>query len=133
MTQEFVAPTRTNLYWYSPEGATSGTELAIGNQFRGFGDSRTSAPGLTVAEANDFYQALAAGQLVAIGAGRSLLNSESTERFLARLRTRSLLAAPIQAKGNSWAFWQWKTTRLASGRRRRETTSAPLPSWWQWW
>jgi GAF domain-containing protein len=104
MTQQFVAPTRTNLYWYSPEQRYFWHRVGNRQSLRGFGGSRTSAVGLTVAEASDFYQALGAGQLVSIGAGRSLLNSESTERLLARLRTRSLLAAPIQARGELLGF-----------------------------
>ena len=104
MTQEFIAPTRTNLYWYSPERRYFWHRLGNRQSIPSFGESRTSAAGLTVAEVNDFYQALARGQLVAIGAGRSLLTSKSTERLLARLRTRSLLAAPIQAQGELLGF-----------------------------
>ncbi len=104
MTQQFVAPTRTNLYWYSPERRYFWHRVGNRQSERRLGDSKTSAPGLTVAEANDFYEALAAGQLVAIGAGRSLLSSESTKRLIVRLRTRSLLAAPIQAKGELLGF-----------------------------
>ncbi len=104
MTQEFVAPTRTNLYWYSPERRYFWHRIGNRESIRRFGDSRTTAAGLTVAEAIDFYQALATGQLVTIGAGRSILKPESTERVLARLRTRSLLAAPIQAKGELLGF-----------------------------
>ena len=104
MTQEFIAPTRTNLYWYSPERRYFWHRLGNRQSIPSFGESRTSAAGLTVAEVNDFYQALAGGQLVAIGAGRSLLTSKSTERLLARLRTRSLLAAPIQAQGELLGF-----------------------------
>src|SRR4028119_1920780 len=104
MTQEFIAPTRTNLYWYSPEGRYFWHRVGNRQSIRRFGESRTNPAGLTVAEANDFYQALVAGQLVAIGAGRSLLSSESTQRLLARLRTRSLLAAPIQAQGELLGF-----------------------------
>jgi len=104
MTQEFIAPTRTNLYWYSPEGRYFWHRVGNRQSIRRFGDSRTNPAGLTVAEVNDFYQSLAAGQLVAIGAGRSLLTSECTERLLARLRTRSLLAAPIQSQGELLGF-----------------------------
>ena len=104
MTQEFVTPTRTNLYWYSPEGRYFWHRVGNRQSIRRYGDSRTNAPGLTVAEANDFYQTLAAGQLVAIGAARSLLKAESTERLLTRLRTRSLLAAPIQVQGELLGF-----------------------------
>ncbi len=104
MTQQFVTSTRTSLYWYSPERRYFWHRVGNQQLVRRFGDSRTSAAGLTVAEVSDFYQALAAGQLVTIGAGRSPLTSKSTERLIARLRTRSLLAAPIQAKGELLGF-----------------------------
>lgn len=104
MTQEFVAPTRTNLYWYSPERRYFWHRMGNRQPLARLAESRTTTAGLKVAEANDFYQALAAGQMVAIGAGRSLLKPESTERLLARLRTRSLLAAPIQANGELLGF-----------------------------
>ncbi|NEQ20312.1 MAG: GAF domain-containing protein [Microcoleus sp. SIO2G3] len=104
MTQEFVAPTRTNLYWYSPERRYFWHRMGNRQPLARLAESRTTTAGLKVAEATDFYQALAAGQMVAIGAGRSLLTPESTERLLARLRTRSLLAAPIQANGELLGF-----------------------------
>ncbi len=104
MTQQFITPTRTNLYWYSPERRYFWHRVGNRQSVWRFGDSRTGAAGLTVAEASDFYQALASGQLVAIGAGRSLLKAESTERLLARLRTRSLLAAPIRVRGELLGF-----------------------------
>jgi GAF domain-containing protein len=104
MTQQFVTPTRTNLYWYSPERRFFWHRVGNRQPIPRLGSSRTSAPGLMVAEVNDFYQALAAGQLVAIGAGRSLLKSDSTERLLGRLRARSLLAAPIQVQGELLGF-----------------------------
>jgi len=104
MTQQFVAPTRTNLYWYSPERRFFWHRVGHRQLLRRLGDASSSAAGLTVAEASDFYQALAAGQMVAIGAGRSPLTSKSTERLLGRLRTRSLLAAPIQKQGELLGF-----------------------------
>jgi GAF domain-containing protein len=104
MSQEFVAPTRTNLYWYSPERRYFWHRVGNRQPIPRLGTSRTNAPGLTVAEVNDFYQAIAGGELVTIGAGRSLLKSESTERLLGRLRARSLLAAPIQVQGELLGF-----------------------------
>ncbi|MCA1995331.1 MAG: GAF domain-containing protein, partial [Coleofasciculus sp. S288] len=96
--------TRTNLYWYSPERRYFWHRMGNQQLVRRFGDLRTGAAGLTVAEAGDFYQALVVGQLVAIGAGRSLLKPETTERLLSRLRTRSLLAAPIRVQGELLGF-----------------------------
>jgi GAF domain-containing protein len=104
MTQQFVTPTRTNLYWYSPERRYFWHRVGNREPIPRMGSMRTNAPGITVAEVNDFYMALAAGQLVSIGSGRSLLKSESTQRLLGRLRARSLLAAPIQVQGKLLGF-----------------------------
>ncbi|HEY9726452.1 MAG TPA: GAF domain-containing protein, partial [Chroococcales cyanobacterium] len=103
-TQHFVLPTRTNLYWYSPEQRYFWHRVGDRQPLGRMGTLRTRAAGLRVAEASDFYQALVAGQLVAIGAGRSLLKSDSTERLLKRLRLRSLLAAPIHSQGELLGF-----------------------------
>ena len=94
-TQKFVQPTRTNLYWYSPEKRYFWHR--VGNQqiARSLGNFRGNAAGIKVTDAPDFYQSLTENQLVAIGAGRSPLSSQTTEQLLSRLRTRSLLAAPI--------------------------------------
>lgn len=104
ITQQFIVPTRTNIYWYSSEGRYFWHRVGNRPPIPSLGRSRTNVSGLTVAEVHDFYQALAAGQLVAIGAGRSLLKSSSTQRLLGRLRTRSLLAAPIQIQGELLGF-----------------------------
>ncbi|MFW6264292.1 MAG: GAF domain-containing protein, partial [Cyanobacteriota bacterium] len=95
LTQQFVAPTRTNLYWYSPEQRFFWHRMGNRQIVRSLGNFRNNAPGIKVNEAYDFYQILAEGDLVAIGAGRSPLKAESTAKLLSRLRIRSLLAAPI--------------------------------------
>ena len=104
MTQNFVAGTRTNIYWYSPERRYFWQRVGSRQTLHKLGDLRSNPAGLMVAEVNEFYEALVAGQLVAIGTGRSLLKAESTERLLARLRTRSLLAAPILCQGELLGF-----------------------------
>jgi GAF domain-containing protein len=104
MTQQFVTPTRTNLYWYSSEGRYFWHRLGNRQASLKLSSSKSSAPGLTAAEVNDFYEALRVGQLVAIGAGRSPLKSESTQRLLGRLRARSILAAPILVRGELLGF-----------------------------
>lgn len=104
MTQEFIASSRTNIYWYAPEQRYFWHRLGSRQSLRRYGQAKSQIPGLRVSEVNDFYQALSAGQLVAIGAARSMLSSESTQRLLARLQIRSLLAAPIQAHGELLGF-----------------------------
>lgn len=104
MTQEFIASNRTNIYWYCPEQRYFWHRLGSRQSIRRYGQAKSQIPGLRVSEVNDFYQALAAGQLVAIGTARSMLSSQSTQRLLTRLQIRSLLAAPIQADGELLGF-----------------------------
>lgn len=104
MTQDLIIPTRTNVYWYAPEQRYFWHRLGSRQSLRRYGQSRIQVPGLRVAEVGDFYQALKDGQLVVIGTAKSLLSSESTKRLLARLQTRSLMAAPIQAGGELLGF-----------------------------
>jgi GAF domain-containing protein len=104
MTQEFIASSRTNIYWYCAEQRYFWHRLGSRQSLRHYGQAKSQIPGLRVSEVNDFYQALSTGQLVAIGTARSLLSSESTQRLLARLQIRSLLAAPIQADGELLGF-----------------------------
>ncbi|MBE9129203.1 MULTISPECIES: GAF domain-containing protein [unclassified Coleofasciculus] len=103
-TQNFVAPTRTNLYWYCPERRYFWHRVGSRQALYSLGELRHTNAGLTVAEASDFYQALVGGRLVAIGMGKSLLTPKSTEHLLVRLQTRSLLAAPIQSQGELLGF-----------------------------
>src|SRR6478672_565699 len=95
MAQQFVEPTRTNLYWFEPVRRYFWHRVGNRQAVRSLADTQSSAPGLTVQEAVDFYEALADGQLIAIGAGRSPFKADVTSRLLSRLRTRSVLAAPI--------------------------------------
>ncbi len=104
VSHDFIAPTRTNLYWYSPDRRYFWQRLGHKQAARKLRDTENSAPGLSVSEVGDFYLALAAGQIVAIGTGRSSLKAEVTGLLLAQFRARSLLAAPIQMKGEMLGF-----------------------------
>ncbi|MEQ8754478.1 MAG: GAF domain-containing protein [Coleofasciculus sp. G1-WW12-02] len=104
MTQDFITPTRTSIYWYNPQQRYFWHRVGNRQSLRSVVGLRGSTAGLTVAEASDFYQALARGQLVTIGTSRSQLQPETTEHILNRLRTRSLMAAPIQSQGELLGF-----------------------------
>lgn len=104
MTQSFINPTRTNIYWYSPEKRYFWHRVGNRQMARGLETRHVNAAGITVSEATDFYQTLAKGSMVAIGATRSPLKAESTGKILSRLKSRSLLAAPILAKSDLLGF-----------------------------
>jgi GAF domain-containing protein/anti-sigma regulatory factor (Ser/Thr protein kinase) len=95
-THEFVAPTRTKIYWFERERRYFW--LRVSNQLVNLvktHNNQQGVPGITVQELNDFYYALSINQIVSIGEGRSSLKSNFTVKLLQRLQARSLLAAPI--------------------------------------
>ena len=117
MTQQFIAPTRTSIYWYSPERRYFWHRVGNRHTSKGLTNPLTSAAaGITLQEVSEFYQALNENRLIAIGAGRSPLKAEVTGQLLSRLRARSLLAAPIlvqqelvgflAVEGNEARIWE---------------------------
>ena len=104
MTQGFINPTRTNIYWYSPEKRYFWHRVGSRQMAGGLETHLSNAAGITVSEATDFYQNLTKGNMVAIGATRSPLKAESTKKILSRLKARSLLAAPISVKSDLLGF-----------------------------
>ncbi len=104
MTQDFIRPTRTNIYWYSPEKRYFWHRVGNRIMARGLETPQVSAAGITAAEATDFYQILSEQKVVAIGANRSPLKADSTGRLLSRLKSRSILAAPILIKSDLMGF-----------------------------
>ena len=104
LTQGFISPTRTNIYWYSPEKRYFWHRVGNRQMARGLETRHVNAAGITVSEVTDFYQTLAKGNMVAIGANRSPLKAESTGKLLSRLKARSLLAAPVLARADLLGF-----------------------------
>ncbi|PMB13056.1 ATP-binding protein [Fischerella thermalis CCMEE 5282] len=88
-TQEFILPTRTNIYWFDREGYYFWRRLSNKKNHQ-----ETTAK-ITVHELSDFYIALSVNEIVWIGEGRSSLKSNFTVKLLQRFGVRSLLAAPI--------------------------------------
>ncbi|MBV6627915.1 MAG: ATP-binding protein [Rivularia sp. (in: Bacteria)] len=95
-THKFIAPTRTNVYWFNPQERYFWRRIST--QFFNLGkvsNQQKAKTALTVEDLSDFYYAMSANQLVWIGEGRSSLKSYSTKNLLKRLDARSLLIAPI--------------------------------------
>nr|WP_044291432.1 GAF domain-containing protein [Rivularia sp. PCC 7116] len=104
-THQFIAPTRTNVYWFSPQERSFWRRIST--QFFNLGkvsNQQKAKTALTVEDLSDFYYALSANQLVWIGDGRSSLKSYSTKNLLKRLDARSLLVAPILWQKNLLGF-----------------------------
>ncbi|MFM7424112.1 MAG: GAF domain-containing protein [Elainella sp.] len=89
-THRFIAPQRTNIYWYEPQRRYFWRRL--GN--RAAVDQASEEP-LLVQDLGSFYQALSADQVVAISEARSALKTETTGRLMQQIQAHSLIAAPI--------------------------------------
>ncbi|MBD2455298.1 GAF domain-containing protein [Nostoc sp. FACHB-87] len=95
-THQFVAPSRTNIYWFERQGRYFWCRMS--NQLANIGRNNSQqqlAAGMTVQDLSEFYYALSVNQIVLIGDERSSLKSHFTAKVLERLQVRSLLAAPI--------------------------------------
>lgn len=103
-THDFITPARTNLYWYSPERRFFWQRIANRKKGRSRPNSNGNAPTLTVLDVSDFYLALAADQVIAIGEGKSPLKVDVSNRVLSHLRSQSILAAPILVKKELLGF-----------------------------
>ncbi|AKG22221.1 sensor histidine kinase [Calothrix sp. 336/3] len=94
-TQEFVLPSRTNIYWLDTEGRYFWRRASNKSASGVFHHGNQQIAGITIQELSDFYYALSVNELVFIGDGRSSFQSNCTVKLLQRLKVRSLLAAPI--------------------------------------
>ncbi|MBD2345933.1 sensor histidine kinase [Anabaena subtropica] len=95
-TQDFVSPSRTNVYWFERQGRYFWCRM--GNQLVNLhrdANKEKLAAGMTVQELSELYYALSVNQIVWIGDARSSLEGQFTAKLLQKLRVRSLLAAPI--------------------------------------
>ena len=95
-THRFVAPNRTNIYWYEPQQRFFWRRL--GNRTADVSEEK-----LAVQDLGSFYQALSGDQLVAIGEAHSL-KADATGRLMQLLQARSLIAAPILHQGELKGF-----------------------------
>lgn len=134
-THKFIAPSRTNIYWFERERRYFWRR--IGNQQKkGLSDADQAASGITVQEVSGFYQALAADQLVAIGEAHSSLKADVTSRLMQQIRARSLLAAPIlfqneligflAVEGNEARIWEEAEKVYVRGAAQLVALTAPL-------
>lgn len=103
-THQFIAPTRTNIYWFERERRYFWRRVSNRKATGGLGDGKLTSAGITAHEAGGFYQALLSDQVVSVGEAHSSLRADITERLMQRIRARSLLAAPILLHGELLGF-----------------------------
>jgi len=94
-THRFIAPTRTNIYWFERERRYFWRRVGNRQMTPGLGRIERGASGITVQDLGEFYQALGNEQIVWIGESHSSLKSKITGRLMQQIKVRSLLAAPI--------------------------------------
>lgn len=134
---QFLAPSRTSLYWFETEKRYFWRRLT--NQApraKGLLDNTTAASGITAQEINSFYQQLVQDQIVAIGEAHSSLKADATSRLMQLMRARSLLAAPIlyqnqllgflAIEGNEPRIWQEEEKQYLRGVGQLIALMAPL-------
>ncbi|MCC3446003.1 MAG: GAF domain-containing protein [Microcoleus sp. PH2017_39_LGB_O_B] len=132
---EFIEPTRTNVYWFERERRYFWRRVSNRQIAPGLGQIRP-ASGITVQDLGEFYQALAAQQIVWIGESHSSLKTELTGRLMQQIRARSLLAAPIVLEGELLGFlaveagepriWQDNEKQYLRGAAQLVALTAPL-------
>ncbi|NEQ29584.1 MAG: GAF domain-containing protein [Leptolyngbya sp. SIO4C5] len=106
ITHQFVAPSRTNIYWFEPCGRFFWHRVAY-HRTRPTVYTATSHPAdsrLAVSQVKGFYQLLQANQLAIIGEAQSSLNANVTSLLMQQLRARSLIAAPIRFQSELLGF-----------------------------
>lgn len=94
-THEFIAPSRTSVYWFEPDRRTFSRRTM--NQTKGIGQRDGQANILEIA-AQDifaFSQALSSGQVVSISDSQGFTSVAVPIRLMQTTKARSLLSAPI--------------------------------------
>ncbi|MBD2101270.1 GAF domain-containing protein [Leptolyngbya sp. FACHB-261] len=139
-THLFVAPSRTNVYWFERERRyfwrRVGNRQKAGTVYGVVADLYSASNGIMVQEVNTFYQSLVADQMVAVSEAQSSLRSDVTNRLMQHLKARSLLAAPIifqnellgflSVEGNEARLWEEEEKNFVRGAAQLIALTAPL-------
>ncbi|MBW4682153.1 MAG: GAF domain-containing protein [Microcoleus vaginatus WJT46-NPBG5] len=135
-THKFVAPNRTNVYWFEPTRRYFWRRVGNHHKTSPFGENNQAASGIMVSDLGGFYQALLSDQIVSIGEAHSSLKGDITARLMQQIRARSLLAAPIlfqkeilgflAVEGNDARIWQEQEKNYVRGAAQLLALVAPL-------
>lgn len=102
-THRFVAPDRTNIYWYEPQQRFFWRRLGNRDKTIPLSDNSLNNS-ILVQDLGGFYQALSSDQVISVGEARSSLKSDTTGRLMQHIQARSLIAAPILYQGELLGF-----------------------------
>jgi GAF domain-containing protein len=108
-TQRFIAPHRTRIFWFEPQGNYFWQRLpAVTPRPRAPGTDRPgdSSPErhIPVDDIRGLYQVLCKEQLVVVGESRGALKAVVSERLLQHLPCQALMVAPIVSAGELLGF-----------------------------
>ncbi|MEB3358942.1 MAG: GAF domain-containing protein [Synechococcales bacterium] len=142
-THQFLSADRTHLYWYEAAGRRfwhrAGQPGNRRSPDRHPGrNGPPAAPDIYVEQANSFYQALAAGQLITVGEAGSSLSTELTGKLMQAMQGQSLLAAPVlfedellgflAVEGNEARIWSDDEKTYMRGAANLAALVSPLES-----
>jgi len=105
-----LTPTRTEIHWYDPLPQLFQLRLGYPAKRAARFSPDNKVEGLEATAVWNFYEALNANRLVAIGDAYSPFKADLTARLLREFQARSLLAAPILATGELRGFLMVKST-----------------------
>jgi len=95
ITQKFLQPSRTNIYWYYPNGRYFWRRASNRQVIVEWNDLKRPASGITLQDLGELYQILVKGEIVCVGEYCSSTDNDITQVLLQQIRARSVLVAPI--------------------------------------
>ncbi|NES78191.1 MULTISPECIES: GAF domain-containing protein [Okeania] len=95
ITHQFLQPSRTNIYWYYPNGRYFWRRASNHQVIVEWSDFKRPASGITLQDLGKFYHVLLAGKIVCIGEYYTSVDSDIIRRLIRQIRAASVLAAPI--------------------------------------
>lgn len=102
-THRFIAPDRTNIYWYESERCYFWRRIGNRDKNSSVNDHSIDSS-LPVQELGGFYQTLVADQVISVGEARSAFKADTAGRLMQRIQAHSLIAAPILHQGELLGF-----------------------------
>ncbi|NET44338.1 GAF domain-containing protein [Okeania sp. SIO2B3] len=95
ITHQFLQPSRTNIYWYYPNGRYFWRRASNHQVIVEWSDFKRPVSGITLQDLGEFYHVLLTGQIICIGEYYTSVDNDITRRLTRQIRASSVLAAPI--------------------------------------
>ncbi len=95
ITHKFLQPSRTNIYWYYPNGRYFWRRASNRQVIVEWSDFKRPASGIKLQDLGELYQILVKGEIVCVGEYYSSVDNEISQLLLRQIRASSVLVAPI--------------------------------------